>query len=96
MPKIIHVCGTMGSGKTTLRGNDVRARNYEFKMRQAGAVTHRVSRGEALALLRDLTGTSSQPSGMFRDHSCWKCGDGERPCITGNPHQCEYPHARND
>lgn len=35
-------------------------------------------------------------SGMFRDHSCWKCGDGKRACIVGNPRQCEYPHARND
>ena len=35
-------------------------------------------------------------SGMFRDHSCWKCLDGKKPCVVGNPHQCEYPHARND
>lgn len=35
-------------------------------------------------------------SGMFRDHSCWKCLDGKKSCIVGNPRQCEYPHARND
>lgn len=35
-------------------------------------------------------------TGMFRDHSCWKCNDGEKPCVAGSPRQCEYPHARND
>lgn len=35
-------------------------------------------------------------TGMFVNHSCWKCGDGARPCISGDPRQCEYPHARND
>lgn len=33
---------------------------------------------------------------MFRDHNCWKCREGERPCVAGNPNQCEFPHARND
>jgi len=35
-------------------------------------------------------------TGMFVLHSCWKCNDGEKPCVVGNPRQCEYPHARND
>lgn len=34
--------------------------------------------------------------GIFRDHNCWRCNDGEKPCVNGHPHQCEYPHARND
>ena len=34
--------------------------------------------------------------GIFRDHNCWKCKDGQKPCASGNPHGCEYPHARND
>lgn len=34
--------------------------------------------------------------GMFRDHNCWRCKDGAKPCVNGNPRQCEYPHARND
>lgn len=34
--------------------------------------------------------------GIFRDHNCWKCRDGAKPCIVGNPHRCEFPHARND
>ena len=35
-------------------------------------------------------------SGIFRDHSCWKCNDGERECVRGSPNRCEFPHARND
>ena len=38
----------------------------------------------------------SEPSGMFLDHSCWKCQDGKKSCVRGTPTQCEYPHARND
>ena len=34
--------------------------------------------------------------GIFRDHNCWKCQSGTKPCVVGNPRQCEYPHARND
>jgi len=37
--------------------------------------------------------------GIFRDHSCWKCRDGELPCTgrsDGDYGRCEYPHARND
>jgi hypothetical protein len=34
--------------------------------------------------------------GMFRDHNCYRCKDGERACVRGNPRQCEFPHARND
>ena len=33
---------------------------------------------------------------MFRDHNCWKCREGEKPCVAGNPSRCEYPHARNE
>lgn len=33
---------------------------------------------------------------MFRDHRCWKCNDGEKPCAQSRPGICEYPHARND
>lgn len=57
-----------------------------------GEVYGTCTMGEFVELLRN-----AQPSsGMFRDHSCWKCGDGIRPCIAGNPRQCDYPHARND
>ena len=34
--------------------------------------------------------------GMFVLHNCARCKDGREPCITGNPRQCEYPHARDD
>jgi hypothetical protein len=35
---------------------------------------------------------------IFRDHDCWKCRDGELPCVLKGGHSllCEYPHARND
>lgn len=34
--------------------------------------------------------------GIFVHHNCARCSDGKRPCVKGNPRQCEYPHARND
>jgi uncharacterized Fe-S cluster protein YjdI len=34
--------------------------------------------------------------GIFIYHNCWKCDSGSRPCVRGNPRQCEFPHARND
>lgn len=34
--------------------------------------------------------------GIFALHNCWKCNDGKRPCVNGNPAQCDYPRARND
>ncbi len=34
--------------------------------------------------------------GLFKDHRCYRCKDGEKPCVQGNPRQCYYPHARND
>ena len=34
--------------------------------------------------------------GIFATHNCWKCQSGELPCVSGSPHDCEYPHARND
>lgn len=34
--------------------------------------------------------------GIFRDHNCWRCDSGKKPCVQGRPHNCEYPHARND
>ena len=33
---------------------------------------------------------------MFRDHNCYRCGEGERPCAHGNYATCPNPHARND
>lgn len=34
-------------------------------------------------------------SGIFRNHNCWKCRSGEKPCAQGNPNRCEFPVARN-
>lgn len=38
----------------------------------------------------------SDLQGIFRDHRCWKCNDGEKPCVKGNPRDCETLRARND
>jgi hypothetical protein len=35
-------------------------------------------------------------AGMFVYHDCWKCRDGSKPCVSGDPGNCEYPHARDD
>lgn len=35
-------------------------------------------------------------TGIFRDHSCWKCKDGSLPCAKGHSLNCDYPRARND
>lgn len=51
-------------------------------------------RGQAVGV--DPRDPDPTREGIFRDHNCWKCGDGERPCPAGNPGACEFPHARND
>jgi hypothetical protein len=45
---------------------------------------------------RDDPFVNETKEGIFRNHSCSKCDDGEKPCAQGNPNRCEYPHARND
>lgn len=37
-------------------------------------------------------------TGIFRDHSCYRCDSGNKPCIkgAGNERQCDTLHARND
>jgi hypothetical protein len=32
----------------------------------------------------------------FDYHNCYRCRDGEKPCVHGNPSGCEFLHARND
>ena len=34
--------------------------------------------------------------GIFATHNCWKCRDGQQPCVCGDPRRCEYPHARDN
>lgn len=35
--------------------------------------------------------------GIFRDHRCWKCDDGQRHCpFKGRERDCENLRARND
>lgn len=45
---------------------------------------------------RDPRDPDPTKTGIFRDHNCWKCQDGAKPCVRGGTHRCEYPHARND
>lgn len=44
----------------------------------------------------DLRDPDYSRKGIFQTHNCWKCDSGKKPCAHGNPHNCEYPHARND
>lgn len=37
----------------------------------------------------------SRPS-PFDYHNCYRCKSGKEPCVHGNPHGCEYLHARDD
>lgn len=39
---------------------------------------------------------ANQQSTIFRDHRCWKCKDGTKPCAQGHPNRCEFPHAKSD
>lgn len=32
---------------------------------------------------------------IWRDHTCWKCNDGKKPCPQGARVGCGYPVARN-
>jgi len=34
--------------------------------------------------------------GIFRTHNCWRCKDGQLPCVNWKVKHCEYPQARND
>ena len=47
-------------------------------------------------LKRDPREPDPTKTGIFRDHNCYRCKDGERPCVQGSPNRCEFPHARND
>ncbi len=35
---------------------------------------------------------------IFRDHSCYRCDSGNKPCVKGAGHEreCDTLHARND
>lgn len=56
-----------------------------------------VAGGEASPALRlDPRDPDPTRDGIFRNHNCWRCNHGAKPCPFGHPNQCEYPHARND
>lgn len=41
-------------------------------------------------------GPDPTKTGIFSDHRCSWCRDGELPCRQGQPTNCDYPRARND
>jgi hypothetical protein len=41
-------------------------------------------------------GPDHSRKGIFVNHNCYRCKDGEKPCVQGGAHRCEYPHARDD
>jgi hypothetical protein len=45
---------------------------------------------------RDSRDPDHTRKGIFVYHNCWRCKHGLNPCVQGNPHKCENPHARND
>jgi hypothetical protein len=67
---------------------------YERNERLATARKARLTYDKARRTIVDPS--DSTRTGMFVLHSCWKCGDGAKPCAQGSPRQCEFPRARND
>jgi len=61
--------------------------------REVDAASAELLRRQARTDSRDPHPTRT---GIFRLHNCWKCKTGEKPCVSGNPSQCDYPRARND
>lgn len=58
---------------------------------------------ERVAFILNALNSSHDPrdpnpskEGFFRYHNCWKCREGEKPCVNGTPGRCDYPRARND
>lgn len=75
----------------------VEAGDLSFEALSALTVAH----GELLVATdhldrRDPRESDPTKAGIFRDHRCWKCNDGKKPCAEGSPNLCGYPHARND
>lgn len=64
--------------------------------RLAAARKKRLVYDKAQRTIIDPRDPDHSRTGMFVLHNCARCDDGKKPCIAGNPRQCEYPHARND
>jgi hypothetical protein len=45
---------------------------------------------------KDSDPDDSRENSFFRLHNCYRCDNGNFRCSNGNPHQCDYPQARND
>jgi hypothetical protein len=68
--------------------------NNELGIRQLSDKNDRLE--QIAKWLDDRDGLYSPRNSMFRDHSCYRCESGAKPCVVSNPRQCEYPRARND
>ena len=87
-------------------GYDKRAlKNYQtFKARVVAKLPRnwKLTRSQVLSELlkieqEEAMGPRKNPlQPIFRDHNCWACRNGEKPCREGNYNSCSYPHARND
>jgi|HubBroStandDraft_1064217.scaffolds.fasta_scaffold49021_4 hypothetical protein len=54
--------------------------------------------GEVIAASTDLRDPDYSHKGIFQYHNCYRCHDGQKPCIKGkgNERQCDTLQARND
>lgn len=68
-------------------------RETEYE-RNARLRAKRLAKADAAKL--DPRDPDHSREGIFVYHDCSRCLDGKRPCVKGNPRQCEYPRARND
>lgn len=56
-----------------------------------------MNKEELKRLQEEAMGSRKDPlQPIFRDHNCWACDNGKKPCREGNYNNCSYPHARND
>lgn len=60
------------------------------------AVKDSADRDAKRAEMAKALGPDHSREGIFVYHNCYRCADGEKPCVQGGPHKCEYPHARDD
>lgn len=102
LPPLIKI-GTVirtGDGSPRMPFSWERARGTRINYAEAGRFNGKrggyVLHEDAPAASVDPRDPDYSRPGIFATHNCWKCKDGQKPCVTGNPRGCEYPHARND
>lgn len=70
--------------------------DYRVTLLDASDFPRSMLKDIALTQTPDPRDPDPSRSGIFRDHNCSYCKSGEKPCVQGNPSQCEFPMARND